>query len=270
VTDQIRFDDGAAYERYMGEWSRLAGETFLDWLAPKPGLRWLDVGCGNGAFTEMLVGRCAPASVLGVDPSEGQLAYARTRPAARLAQFRQGDAMALPFPGDAFDAAVMPLVIFFVPDPAKGVAEMARVVCTGGLVAAYAWDMEGGGFPYQALHDEMRGLGVAVPTPPSPEASRVDAMRELWDGAGLDSVETRVIDVRRTFADFEDYWATILGGPSVGPRLAAMASEELALLKATMRERLPSDADGRIAYSARANAIKGRTSDRLLNRRGLE
>ena len=69
-TDQIRFDDGAAYERYMGEWSRLAGETFLDWLAPKPGLRWLDVGCGNGAFTEMLVGRCAPASVQGVDPSE--------------------------------------------------------------------------------------------------------------------------------------------------------------------------------------------------------
>lgn len=70
MTDQIRFDDGAAYERYMGEWSRLAGETFLDWLAPQTGLRWLDVGCGNGAFTEMLVGRCAPLSVHGVDPSE--------------------------------------------------------------------------------------------------------------------------------------------------------------------------------------------------------
>ena len=82
VTDQVRFDDGAAYERYMGEWSRLAGETFLDWLAPKPGLRWLDVGCGNGAFTEVLVGRCAPLSVRGIDPSEGQLAYARTRRAS--------------------------------------------------------------------------------------------------------------------------------------------------------------------------------------------
>ena len=258
MTNQIRFDDGAAYERYMGEWSRLAGETFLDWLAPKPGLRWLDVGCGNGAFTEMLVGRCAPVSVMGVDPAEGQLAFARTRPAARLAQFRRGDAMALPFPDDTFDAAVMPLVIFFVPDPAKGVAEMARVVCPGGTVSAYAWDMEGGGFPYQALHDEMRGLGVAVPTPPSPEASRVDALRDLWAGAGLESVETREIAVQRTFADFDDYWATVLGGASVRTQLAAMAPEQLALLKARMRERLPPAAAGRITYGARANAVKGR------------
>lgn len=258
MTDQIRFDDGTAYERYMGKWSQLAGETFLDWLAPKSGLRWLDVGCGNGAFTEMLVGRCAPASVVGIDPSEGQLAYARTRPAARVAEFRQGDAMALPFPDDTFDVAVMPLVIFFVPDPAKGVAEMARVVCAGGVVTAYAWDMEGGGFPYEALHDEMRGLGVAVPTPPSREASRIDAMRDLWAGAGLDSVETREITVQRTFDDFDDYWTTVQGGPSVGPQLAAMASDDVAFLKSRMRARLPADAVGRINYSARANAVKGR------------
>jgi SAM-dependent methyltransferase len=242
----------------MGEWSRLAGGTFLDWLAPESGLRWLDVGCGNGAFTEMLVERCAPLSVHGIDPSEGQLAYARARPAARCARFSQGDAMRLPFPDDAFDAAVMPLVIFFVPDPAKGVAEMARVVSPGGSVTAYAWDMEGGGFPYQALHDEMRGLGVAVPTPPSPEASRLDALRDLWTDAGLRAVETREITVWRTFADLEDYWATVRGGPSVGPQLAAMAPDALSLLKARMRERLPSDAAGRINYGARANAIKGR------------
>ena len=69
-TDPIRFTNGAAYERYMGTWSQLAGETFLDWLAPEPGLRWLDVGCGNGAFTEMLVERCAPLSVQGIDPKK--------------------------------------------------------------------------------------------------------------------------------------------------------------------------------------------------------
>jgi SAM-dependent methyltransferase len=263
VTDQIRFDDGAAYERYMGEWSRLAGETFLDWLAPKPGLRWLDVGCGNGAFTEMLVGRCAPASVEGIDPSEGQLAYARVRPAARVARFSRGDAVALPFPDDAFDAAVMPLVIFFIPDPARGVAEMARVVCPGGAVTAYAWDMEGGGFPYGALHDEMSGLGVAVPTPPSPGASRTDTMRDLWAGAGLDAVETREIAVRRTFNDFDDYWATVLGGASVRQQLAAMAPEGLAILKERMRARLPADAAGSITYGARANAVKGRVPDRF-------
>src|SRR5258707_14760287 len=83
---QIRFDDGAAYERMMGQWSRLAGEIFLDWLAPLAGLRWIDIGCGNGAFTELLVERCAPAEVQGIDPSEGQGAAricARTRCSAR-------------------------------------------------------------------------------------------------------------------------------------------------------------------------------------------
>ena len=256
--DEIRFDDGAAYERYMGAWSRLAGEAFLHWLGPDSGLRWLDVGCGNGAFTEMLVERCAPASVWGIDPSEGQLAYARTRPASRVAQFRQGDAMALPFGEDAFDVAVMPLVIFFVPEPAKGVAEMARVVRPGGAVTAYAWDMVGGGFPYQVLHDHMRGLGAKVPAPPSPDASRIDVMGELWKGAGLEAVETRELVVQRTFGDFDDYWTTIRGGPSVGPGLAAMKSEDLEVLKARMRAHLPADGAGRITCGARAHAVKGR------------
>ena len=94
---QIRFDDGAAYERFMGVWSRFAGEIFLDWLAPRLGLRWIDIGCGNGAFTELVIERCAPVEVQGIDPSEGQLAFARARPAVRLAKFRQGDAMSLPF-----------------------------------------------------------------------------------------------------------------------------------------------------------------------------
>jgi hypothetical protein len=80
----------------------------------------------------------------------------------------------------------------------------------------------------------------------------------LWSGAGLEAVETREITVQRTFADFDDYWTTVLGGPSVGPSLAAMASEDVALLQERMRARLPVDVTGRITYSARANAVKGR------------
>ncbi len=258
ATDTIRFDDGAAYERYMGAWSRLAGEIFLDWLAPSAGLRWIDVGCGNGAFTERLAERCAPASIHGIDPFEGQLAFARNRPALRAARFSLGDAAALPFPEDAFDAAVMALVIFFVPDAGRGVAEMARVVGPGGSVSAYAWDMVGGGFPYAVLQAEMRGMGIPVPTPPNPDASRMGALRDLWAGAGLEAVETREISVRRTFADFGDFWSTILGGPSVGPKLAAMAAGDIAVLQERVRARLPADASGSITYGARANAVKGR------------
>jgi SAM-dependent methyltransferase len=258
VSDQIRFDDGAAYERYMGVWSRYAGAVFLDWLALKPGLRWIDVGCGNGAFTGMIVERCAPSAIQGIDPSEAQLAYARTQPAARIAQYRQGDAMALPFADDSFDAAVMALVIFFVPEPTRGVAEMARVVCPGGSVSAYAWDMTGGGFPYDAMHVEMRAMGMTIPMPPSPGASRLEAMQELWTGAGLEAVETRAITVQRTFAGFDDYWATIRGGPSLAPKLAFMSAADLAQLRERMRARLPADAAGRITYSARAHAVKGR------------
>ena len=255
---QIRFEDGAAYEQMMGKWSRLADDIFLDWLAPAPGARWIDVGCGNGAFTELIVERCAPASVQGVDPSEGQLTFARTRPGVRIAQFRQGDAMALPFADNSFDAAVMALVIFFVPDPAKGVAEMARVVRPGGTVSAYAWDMLGGGFPLQPILRGLRDLGVAPARPPSVEASRIDALAKLWTDAGLEAVATREITVERTFADFDELWASCMMAPSLGPTVAKMAPADAALLKSRVRAALPADADGRITYGARANAVKGR------------
>jgi ubiquinone/menaquinone biosynthesis C-methylase UbiE len=258
---QIRFEDGAGYERMMGVWSRLAGDVFIDWLAPRAGLKWVDIGCGNGAFTELLVERCAPAEVQGIDPSDAQLAFARGRPAARMAEFRKGDAMALPFPENRFDAAVMALVIFFVPEPAKGVAEMARVVSPGGTVAAYAWDITGGGFPLEPIRTEMRGMGITPMNPPSVDAARMDALRALWTGAGIRDVETREISVRRTFADFDDFWTTNLLGPAIGPTIAAMPASDAELLKVRVRARVPADAAGRITYGARANAVKGRVLD---------
>jgi SAM-dependent methyltransferase len=258
TAQSIRFDDGSAYEQYMGVWSRLVGESFLDWLAPGTGRRWLDVGCGNGAFTTMIAERCAPASIDGVDPSEEQLAFARGRLDARVARFRSGDAMALPYPDQAFDVAVMPLVIFFVPDPGRGVAEMVRVVSPGGIVAAYAWDMTEGGFPYDALHGEMRALGLSVPTPPSPEASRLEVLTRLWRDAGLGAIETRAFGVTRTYSDFEAYWSIVREGPSVKAKLATLSAGDAAQLRSRLRACLPADEDGSITCQARANAIRGR------------
>jgi ubiquinone/menaquinone biosynthesis C-methylase UbiE len=255
---KIRFDDGAAYEQMMGVWSRLAGEIFLDWLAPPLGLRWIDVGCGNGAFTELLVERCRPVEIQGIDPSEGQLAFARTRSSSRVAEFRQGDAMALPFPADTFDAAVMALVVVFVSDPLKAVEEMVRVVGPGGMVATYMWDMVGGGSPLGPTLDEMRAMGMEPPRPPRVDESRMEALRSLWTAAGLEAVETREIAVSRTFADFDDFWMTNVKSPVLGPTLAAMASGDIETLKSRLRARLPADSQGHITSGARAHAVRGR------------
>jgi SAM-dependent methyltransferase len=255
---QIRFDDGAGYERMMGKWSRIAGEVFLDWLRPASGLRWIDVGCGNGAFTELLAERCAPAEIQGVDPSEAQLDFARSRHRAGVAQFRQGDAMALPYPDNSFDAAVMALVIFFVPDPPVALAEMARVVRPGGTVASYAWDIEGGGFPHEPLLAEMRAMGLPPIRPPSFAASRMENLRALWTGAGLERIETREITVQRTFADFDDFWSTALLGASVKATVATMTPDQLDQLKQMVHAHLATDRGGSVTISARANAIKGR------------
>lgn len=256
--NEIRFNDGAGYEQMMGKWSRLAGDVFLDWLAPSPGLAWVDVGCGNGAFTELVVDRCRPSVVEGVDPSEAQLEFARSRPAARLARFRSGDAMALPFPDKSFDAAVMALVIFFVPQPAKGVAEMVRVVRPGGLVSAYAWHFLGGGFPLEPLQASMRDMGITPLRPPTAEAAEMPAMHAMWTDAGLVDVETRQITVERTFADFEEFWTVAQLGTSSRAVMSTMAPQKLEELKARTAARLPAAADGRVTTSARANAIKGR------------
>jgi ubiquinone/menaquinone biosynthesis C-methylase UbiE len=256
----IRFVDGGAYEQYMGVWSQLVGARFLDWLTPRRGLRWLDVGCGNGAFTELLIRQCAPALTHGIDPAPAQLAFARTRPALASVVFDEGNAMALPYADHAFDAAVMPLVIFFVADPLRGVQEMARVVAPGGTVSAYAWDMEQGGFPYHVLQEELHALGAVLPVPPSPDASRLEVLESLWRSVGLESVESTAIHVTRTFASIDDYWQTVQQGPSVGPTLAAMSDADRATLQARLARRLPPDAHGRVTYAAQANAVRGVTA----------
>ena len=258
----IRFDDGAAYERMMGAWSRLAGARFLDWLAAPARARWVDVGCGNGAFTELVVERCAPSSIDGLDPSEGQIAYARERPATRAARFRKGDAMALPWPDGAFDVATMALVLVFVPDPAKGVAEMARVVAPGGLVAAYMWDMRGGGFPLHAMLAEMRALGATPAQPPSLDASRPAAMHALWQDAGLESVEVTTIAVERGFDDFDDWWTTSLKAASIASALASMAPGDVERVRARLQAGMRAGPDGRLTCHAHATAVRGRVPPR--------
>ena len=257
VDDTIRFDDGASYEILMGRWSVLVGARFLEWIGVPDGARWLDIGCGNGAFTELVVGRCRPAEVRAFDPSPGQLEYARKRlPTGAPVTWAEGDALRLPVTDGASDAAVMALVLFFVPDPAVGVAEMCRAVRSGGVVAAYHWDILGGGFPLADIGSEMLKLGIPSRLPPSVAASTLDASTSLWLGAGLQQVRACQFTVQRRFESFDDYWTSARSSNVLRAAFDTMPSDRLELLKATVRLRMQAG-DGPLTVSARANAVCG-------------
>jgi ubiquinone/menaquinone biosynthesis C-methylase UbiE len=258
VSDQtIRFEDGASYEQMMGRWSLLVGERFLEWInAPKQS-NWLDVGCGNGAFTELIVQRCAPSAVQAIDPSEAQLAYARQRLQADApVTWSRGDALHAPVPDASCDVAVMALVLFFVPDAPAGVAEMCRAVRPGGIVAAYHWDMLNKGFPLSAIGAEMLKIGLTPSMPPSVEASTIEASQALWQQAGLHDVRTTQITVERGFSSFDEYWNSAAGSNMIRSMIDDLPAEQRAALRDNVRRRLGAG-DGPFTVSARANAVVG-------------
>jgi SAM-dependent methyltransferase len=223
------------------------------------GLRWLDVGCGNGAFTEEIVSRCRPAAVTGIDPSTGQVDYAKSRPGTRMAEFHVGDSQALPFPDQSYDAATMALVIAFVPDPAKGAAELRRVLRPGGTAAAYMWDLENFSLPLGPIYRALNDMGTPAPQPPSYRTSSLAALKDLWTAAGFEAVETVPIRMTASFTDFDDFWTscTLPAGPHA-KFVAALPEAAKAELQRRLRAMLPPAPDGRIAYESTANAIKGR------------
>ena len=157
------FADSATYERAMGRCSRVAGKIFLDWIDIPDDLQWLDVGCGTGSFTELVLERNAPKTISAIDPSEGQVAFAKNKSWAGCVDFRQGDAMSLPFADNEFDVAVMALVIQYIPDPAKAMSEITRVVRPGGTIATYTWPGSLEDHPMQPLTEAIKSIGVPEP-----------------------------------------------------------------------------------------------------------
>lgn len=252
------FDDGAAYELMIGRWSALVARPFLDWLALPAGLAWLDDGCGDGSFTRSLVEHQRPATVVGVDPAPAQLSYARQRVVHAGVRFLEGDAQALPLPDTSVDAAVMALVLFFVPDPLQGVREMVRVVKDGGTIAAYQWDLAGGGFPLQPVLDAVHAEGYKSQQPPSAWAATLEASEDLWRSAGLVDVQTRQFVVYRTFEGFDEYWRSAYGSPRLRDLFASLPPPELQRLTERVRGRIRGAGNGPLVLKARANAVMGR------------
>lgn len=260
------WERGDPYERYVGRWSRRVAPAFLSWLGVPPDRRWLDVGCGTGALCAAIVDQCAPASVAGVEPSDGFLGTARQNLADRVTLHR-GNATAIPLADAAVDVTVSGLVLNFVSDQPAALREMARVTSDGGTIGAYVWDYAGGMELMRHFWDAATAL--------DPDAARLDegarfplcrpqALEALFASAGLAAIVVAPIDIPTRFADFDDYWEPFLGGQGPAPAyvltLDAAARERL---RERIRERVPTAPDGSIALIARAWAVRGTRAARF-------
>jgi SAM-dependent methyltransferase len=258
------FTVAPAYEAYIGRWSRPVAREFVQWLEVPARRRWLDVGCGTGALTEVIVEDGGARSVVGIDPSASflQHALARSFETAEV-QFLQGDALALPVGSVDFDAVVSGLVLNFVPEPTRMIGEMVRAARPGGTVALYVWDVSTGGMELIArFWEAATAVDPDADTPD--EAQRFkelcapEPLEALLTGAGLSDVAGRAIDTPTVFRDFDDYWTPFLGGQGPAPSyLASLPADRQDAIREKLRSRLPVSPDGTIRLNARAWAVRG-------------
>jgi SAM-dependent methyltransferase len=258
AVDLDQWGDGAAYERYMGRWSRAVAREFTRWLAVPPGSRWLDVGCGTGELTRVVQADCSPAQVVGLDPAA---VFVRCAARAGTTTVLVADAAALPLRDARVDAVVSGLVLNFVPDKAAALAEMCRVVRPGGTVAAYVWDYPDGMQLLRTFWDTAVDLDPAAAV--RHEAVRFggcrpDPLRTLFSAAGLETVDGVPIVVPTVFRDRDDHWTPFLSGHAPAPAyVRSLDAPRREALREALHARLGPAPDGSIRLTARAWAVRG-------------
>jgi SAM-dependent methyltransferase len=256
-----RWAAGSTYEDFMGRWSRQLAPKFVSWLPVPAGTRWLDVGCGTGALTDAICKTADPASVLGCDPSEPFVRYAREHYSDERASFLIAGTGALPTRPGGFGSVTSSLALNFFPEPESAIEEMCRIAGSGGTVSACVWD-------YAGRMDFLRCFwDVASSVDPNAHQldegkrfpiCRPEALHELFRRAGLRDVCCDPIEIDTEFADFKEYWQPFLGGTGPAPSYVASLEEEVRTALASELDRaLPKRADGTIALVARAWAVRG-------------
>lgn len=257
-----QWTSGAAYNQWMGRWSRLLAHEFLKWLDLAPGLRWLDVCCGSGMLTEAVVERCAPDSVIGIDASPEQIAFAHRHRGRSNVTFEAGDATSLRFADSSFDVAVCGLGLNYIPEPVQALKEMRRVVRPGGAIAVYVWDYADGARFLREFWDaatevdsEAAGFDQARRFP----LCNPNGLRTLFQQAKLEDVAVQSLDIVTRFTSFEDYWQPLLvSGQGSAPNYLAIRDRRIQnAIRERLRSALPAADDGTIELPARAWAIRG-------------
>lgn len=257
---QDLWQSGDPYEYYMGRWSKRVADQFVDWLSPQPGREWLDVGCGTGALSETVIKRTHPKSVIAIDQSEGFISAAQQRLGGRVT-CKVGNALSLPLEGMSMDFSVSGLVLNFIPEPEKALAEMRRVTREGGTVAVYVWD-------YSENMEFLNHFWNTV-VEINPSASDLheghrfrDAnagwLNDIFKRVGFSQVEATSLEIVTRFSDFDDYWRPFLGGQGPAPTyVSKLDNPGKNRLRQALVKKLPVKKDGSISLTARAWASKG-------------
>jgi SAM-dependent methyltransferase len=191
------FAASAGYERFMGRWSRQLAPAYIAFAGVKNGDHILDLGTGTGSLAAALETSMPATEIVGIDPSEGFIAYAQKNAKSARARFEVGDAQALRFKNASFDNTLALLVINFVPDHNKAAAEMRRVTRPGGVVSACVWDYDASMQMLRFFWDEAIALDPAIE--PKDERhmklSRQGQLGDLWRKTGLTDVKEEPLTI---------------------------------------------------------------------------
>ncbi|RKS72752.1 methyltransferase family protein [Motilibacter peucedani] len=245
-----------AYAQFMGRWSESLAVRLADRLELRRGMRALDVGCGPGALTAVLVDRLGADAVSAVEPSASFVEAAR----ARLPEVdvRHAAAEDLPFDTSSFDRAAAQLVVHFMADPVQGLREMARVVRPGGLVAASVWDYASGTSPLSTFWTTVARLDPATTDESGSAGAREGELAELMTSAGLSDIESLRLEVTSRFASLDEWWRPYTYGVwPAGEYVARLDERRRAELRDVCAALLP---DPPFELSAGAWAALGRVT----------
>ena len=255
------FSKSAEYERFMGRWSRLLAPAHVAFAGVKDGDRVLDVGTGTGALASTLEATRRSSEIVGIDPSEGFLLYAKKNATSGRLRFEAGDAQALRYKDASFDKTMAQLVMNFIPDHDKAIREMRRVTRPQGVVSACVWDYDAGMEMLRFFWDEVVALDPAMA--PKDERnmklSRKGQLGELWKKTGLVNVQEKPLVIEQAFASFDDYWEPFLKGAGPGGAyVVSLTDDRRRQLEARMRKRLLGNReDGAFILKARAWCVRG-------------
>lgn len=252
---------GSEYEDFMGRWSRQLAPKFVSWLQPAPSVHWLDVGCGTGSLANAVCLHAEPGSVVGCDPAQSFIDYARSHSPDGCASFVLAGIGSLPRRRGGYGSITSLLALNFFPDLEAALHEMRSLTRNRGTVSAcvwdyagrmdllrYFWDSVGDSDARAQMQDEGRRFTLCRPEP----------LEKLFRGSGLHDVLCEPLEICAVFTDFDDYWNPFLGGTGPAPAyVASLEPDEREALRERLENSIPRGSGGTITLLARAWAVKG-------------